>query len=127
MVKLLLIFLVAQFATQGTHYLALTKKMSGVRASSLVTLIFIGLTFFLPYEHLDILHAVCLGGSFVGMSDPQRLSVKQLGIASLVFAFFFHFCIHFFKGIGGALGFSAFISCVFIYFISHQYRKFRPS
>ncbi len=117
MVSFLLTHIVSQVATQATHQLALRPGFGPVRASSLFTLIFIGLTFTLPFAVIPTLHAACLGASFVGMTEPTRLSRKELAFASLIFAFIFQFLIIYLKGFGGALGLSAFVSCLVTYFI----------
>lgn len=108
---------ITQLATQATHALALRPEIGTVRASSLLTLIFIGITFNLPFDSVPSLQAAFLGASFVGMTQPHRLSRKELVVASLLFAFIFQFLIIYLKGYGGALGFSAFVSCLVTYFL----------
>ena len=119
-----LILLTAQMATQLTHYLAQKKTFGPVRASSFITLIFIGVTLPFNFEIKEILHSVCLGASFVGMSDPMRLTSRQLGLASIAFALFFYYFIHHFTGLGGALGFSAFVGCLTIWVGLSLFRRF---
>lgn len=123
--KIILVITIAQLATQATHYLILKKNFGTVRASSLVTMFFILLTLPLEFEIKNLLHAACLGASFVGMSDPKRLNVFQLAMASACFVFIFYFFIHLFKGLGGALGLSAFISCLLIYQFSQQMSRLK--
>ncbi len=126
---LILILIVSQVAAQLTHQLALTKHFGSVRASSFLTLVFIGLTSFFTYPIISILHAVFLGSSFVGMTDPTRLSKLQICLSSIIFSFMFNFLIGYLKGAGGVLGFSAFISCLIVHFIwwfgTKQKLKFR--
>lgn len=117
MVNFLITLLIAQAATQSTHALALRPNFGQVRASSLLTLIFIGLTFSLPFDSIPSLQAAFLGASFVGMTEPHRLSRKELMVASLIFGFIFQFLIIYLKGFGGALGLSAFVSCLVTYFL----------
>jgi len=117
MVNFFIILVISQIATQLTHTLAFEKNMGSVRASSLLTLFFIGLTYSLSFEIIPTLQAVFLGSSFIGMSDPIRLSRKQLFFASLIFCLIFQFLIFYFKGLGGTLGFSAFVSCLFTHVI----------
>lgn len=123
--RFILILLTAQMGTMCTHYLAQKKTFGPVRASSLVTLLFIIMTAPFEFAMKEVLHSVCLGASFVGMSDPQRLSYCQLGLASLTFALFFNYFIHHFSGLGGALGFSAFVGCLFIWILFALYRKMK--
>lgn len=115
MVNFLLILVVSQVATQATHALALKENFGSVRASSFLTLVFIGLTSSLSFPAIPALQAVFLGSSFVGMTDPKRLTRFQLFFASLIFCFIFQFLIFYLKGLGGALGLSAFISCLITY------------
>ncbi len=126
---LILILIVSQVAAQLTHQLALTKHFGSVRASSFLTLVFIGLTSFFTYPIISTLHAVFLGSSFVGMTDPTRLSKLQICLSSIIFSFMFNFLIGYLKGAGGVLGFSAFISCLIVHFIwwfgTKQKLKFR--
>jgi hypothetical protein len=112
MVIFLLYFSVALVATFGTHHLAQNNKIGSVRASSLLTLAFCLITYPISYELIPSLQAAFFGASFVGMASPTRLSKIQLFIASIVFSFIYVFLIHHLKGIGGALGFSAFVSCL---------------
>ncbi len=114
---LILILIVSQVAAQLTHALALTKHFGSVRASSFLTLLFIGLTSFLTNPIIATLHAVFLGSSFVGMTDPTRLSRLQIFLSSVIFSFIFYFLIAYLKGAGGVLGFSAFMSCLIVHFI----------
>lgn len=113
----LITLIVSQVATQLTHSLALTKHFGSVRASSFLTLVFIGLTSFIAHPMIPTLHAVFLGSSFIGMTDPERHSRLQLILSSFIFSIFFTFLIRYLSGAGGVLGFSAFISCLIVHFI----------
>lgn len=121
--KFIMVALVAQVSTHLTHYLIIKKKMGSIRASTLVTLLFIALSTPFNFEINPTLHAVCLGASFVGMTDPKRLSIWKLGLASVAFALLFSTMIQHLKGLGGALGTSAFISCLFIYVFSKKIKE----
>lgn len=112
MVTLFLNIFVSLVAVFGTHHLAQINKVGSVRASSLLTLAFCLMTYPISHEIIPSLQAAFFGASFVGMASPTRLSKVQLFIASLVFTFIYVFLIHHLKGIGGALGFSAFVSCL---------------
>lgn len=114
---LIMTLIVSQVAAQLTHALALTKHFGSVRASSFLTLLFIAMTSLLTNPLIPTLHAVFLGSSFVGMTDPKRLSRLQIGLSSIIFSFIFTFLIAYLKGPGGVLGFSAFISCLIVHFI----------
>lgn len=56
-----------------------------------------------------------LGATFVGMSEPNRLGLRSLTIASAIFAMLFYFILPFNPGFGGSLGLAAFSSCILIY------------
>lgn len=126
---LIIILIVSQVAAQLTHQLALTKHFGSVRASSFLTLLFIAMTSFFSFPIISTLHAVFLGSSFVGMTDPTRLSRLQICLSSIIFSFIFNFLMEYLKGAGGVLGFSAFISCLIVHFIwwfgTKQKLKFR--
>lgn len=112
MVIFLLYLSVAVVAAFGTHHLAQINKYGSVRSSSLLTLAFCLITYPISHEIIASLQAAFFGASFVGMALPTRLSKMQLFVASLTFSFIYVFLIHHLAGIGGALGFSAFVSCL---------------
>lgn len=118
--KFLMIALVAQVSTQLTHYLIVEKNFGSIRASTLVTLVFIAFTTPFNFEINPTLHAVCLGATFVGMTDPKRLSIWKLALASVAFSIVFSKLIQHLNGLGGALGTSAFVSCLLIYVFSKK-------
>lgn len=113
MVIKLVYFGIALVATYGTHFLSQNNKIGPIRASSLLTLVFCVTTYPIHHEIIPSLNALFFGASFVGMTSPKKLSKLQLSIACLIFCFIYIFLIHHLKGIGGALGFSAFVSCLF--------------
>lgn len=125
----LLTLVVSLIASQLTHALALNKHFGSVRASSFLTLIFIGATTLLPLPHNQAIQAVFLGSSFIGMTDPKRLTRVQICFASILFSLIFTFLVGYLKGPGGVLGFSAFMSCLSVHFIwrmiSHEKLRFR--
>lgn len=116
----IMIALVAQLSTQATHYLIVERKMESIRASTMVTLLFIVFSSPFKFDINPTLHAVCLGASFVGMTEPSRLNIWRLSLASMAFSIVFSTLIHHLDGLGGALGTSAFISCIFIYVFSKK-------
>ncbi len=126
MVDLLLMLLTSQLATLATHQLILWGKWDAIRVSAGLTVAFISLTYFLPYASLPDLHAIFLGSSFVGMSEPQRLSKVQLMFASLFFCLIFSFLRQHFGEYGGLLGLSAFSACILTYFIWSVGKKKAP-
>lgn len=118
MVELIIIMIISQISTQLTH------NYGTVRASAGLTLTFIALTFAFPFAIIPTLHAVFLGSSFIGMSDSNRLSRKQLAFASVTFCLIFSFIVEHLKGFGGTLGFSAFSACLVTYILTGVSKKF---
>jgi hypothetical protein len=114
---LILTLIISQVAAQTTHWLALTRHFGSVRASSFLTLVFIGIISFIHSPLIVSLPAVFLGSSFIGMTDPKRLNKVQIFLSSVIFSFIFTFLIKYLKGAGGVLGFSAFVSCLIVHFI----------
>ena len=110
--------IISQIGAHGTHLLVMKKDHGPVRISSFLTLFFIGLTTLIESPKIEALQAIFFGSSFIGMSDSARLTKTQLSMASLLFVLIFIFLIHHLKGIGGAIGFSAFVSCLVIYSLS---------
>jgi hypothetical protein len=127
--NLIYVIIISQVAAQATHALALTKYFGSVRASSFLTLIFIGLTSLFSFPEASLLQAAFLGSSFIGMTDPERLSRLQIFFASVIFSLIFYFLLHYLKGPGGILGFSAFVSCLLTHFVwqvaAHPRLRFR--
>lgn len=129
LMTLIITLIVSQVAAQLTHALALTKRFGSVRASSFLTLLFIAMTSAFSHPLIPVMQAVFLGSSFVGMTDPKRLSRLQIALSSVIFSFIFHFLILYMKGPGGVLGLSAFASCLIVHFIwrigTNQVLRFR--
>lgn len=95
------------------------KNVSAVRASSFVTLIIFGIVLTLSRGQLSdqlitIIGTATFGGSFVGMSSPQLFSNKQIVIGAVFFFLLMAFVLSQYPGLGGSLGFSAFLSCVLV-------------
>lgn len=82
-------------------------------ASILVTLTFIALLNILN-EYIDfdlnLFTNSLFGASFIGMSLLKKWSFKFLTLSSLIYTFFFLTLLSFFDGIGGTLGFFAFLA-----------------
>lgn len=115
MVTFFITLMISQISTQLTHLLAQKEKIGSVRASSMLTLIFIGLTYHMTHPLAPTLQAAFLGSSFVGMTDPKRLKAKHLFVSSFIFTLIFHFLLGYLKGFGGVLGLSAFLSSLVTY------------
>lgn len=114
MVKIFFIFLVSISSTVITHALAKRNSGGAIRASAFSTLIFLAITKIVPFQIEPSLIAAFFGASFVGMSDPQKLSYTELIFASIIFSILFIYVLPFNFGLGGALGAAAFTACSLI-------------
>ena len=113
-------FILAISSTLFTYQWAKSPKVSPTQSSAFVSLFLFLLLFFLnkivplPYEELC---ALSFGASFIGMSSPTKATPLQLVIAAIIFSMMFHYLSPRYWGIGGALGFSAFVSLLPIHII----------
>jgi hypothetical protein len=102
-----------------TAHLINYSRLTPIRASALVTVIIAGLmSLTLPQDLSSAYAGAVLGGSFVGMSEPSRLTQKGLLIAGILFSLCYYYLLPLNKGFGGILGFFAFISCLVTYRLS---------
>lgn len=98
-----------------THQLALIKNLSYVSSSIIVTLVSYPVILMLnnsSYENTFLL-SMCFGASFIGMTNEKFTSIYFFIICSFIYTQFFLFLSPLLKGIGGSLGFTAFISTLF--------------
>jgi hypothetical protein len=116
-VILLPIIFVSLMSTLATRWLILEQKFPPIRASAAFTLIFVLLLELFNFPTEATLSSAILGGSFVGMTEVRRLRKKSLLFASLFFSLCFYYVIPYNRGLGGALGCAAFLSCLFSYFL----------
>ncbi|WP_374000266.1 hypothetical protein [Bdellovibrio bacteriovorus] len=107
----------------ATFFLVHRARVSTVRASSGVSLIFSLLVSLLPVPFVGALQASFFGATFVGMTDSSRMGWKRVLLASLLFGLIFVFLVPLAKGIGGGLGAAAFVSSSAIYFVDRLVRK----
>lgn len=112
--KLLLIILVSLLASQITLYIVKKYQFNTIRVSSGLTLIFLLLMESVDSEISNTLCASFLGSTFLGMSNQEIFSERDLVFVSLIFSLIFYFVLPFNIGLGGALGTSAFVSCAII-------------
>ncbi|WP_374074581.1 hypothetical protein [Bdellovibrio bacteriovorus] len=106
----------ALFATHITYLLSHKTQMGAIRASALPTVLFAALSALIfPAALAALTQPVFFGGSFVGMSESARLCERKVLVSSAVFALIFYFFISYSRGLGGALGAAAFLSCLLVY------------
>lgn len=121
--KLPLILLVTVVGTQLTRWMIKEKELSPIRASTMLTLVFILMTYPFQFEDKIMLQSAFLGATFVGMSEVEKMSEKRLFFASIIYAQLFYFVLPYNVGLGGALGFAAFSSCLLVQFMAARVRK----
>lgn len=119
----LLITLTCLVASQATYMISHKTKLNSVKASSLTTLLFIGLTHFLAFPIVPQLQAAFFGGSFVGMSEVSRLSQRAVFFGGLIFSGVFSYLLSFEWKMGGTLGAAAFFSCLSVHLLRFIYRR----
>jgi small basic protein len=99
------------------------KRMNAIRASSLLTLLFVAATVPVPYFFVPKLQAAFFGATFVGMSEPSRLCEKRVLVAGFVFSLIFCALLQFKVGLGGTLGASAFVACLLVHFSTRRFPR----
>jgi hypothetical protein len=112
--NLVFIICIAILGSQLSRQLIVRTSLGTVRASAMISMSFIILTELYPFEGRDALRAAFLGSSFLGMSDSELFSTRDLFFAALIFAFLFHFVLPMNIRPGGSLGVAAFTSCLII-------------
>lgn len=97
----------------STFELSKFKNIGSIRSSCLTSLLFYGVLntgdFFTAYQQLTY-SSLFFGASFVGMCSSSKFGRKNIFLASVLFTYFFIELVPSIKFLGGALGFSAFLS-----------------
>jgi len=107
------------FSSLATFRLSRKFKNDSVFTSGGVTLAMILIcSLFVSDEVLIYLGKLIFGASFVGMSSKDHFSIKAILVASLFFYLVFIFIYPMTPYQAGALGFSAFMSCLLSKLIS---------
>ena len=105
--------LIASAVAWCTFYLVKRPKITPTRASSLLSLFIIAFLFalnkFLDID-LTLLSALVFGASFVGMCSHKIISDLEVVFGGIIFGLLFLYLVPRLEGVGGALGFSAFLS-----------------
>ena len=118
-----MILSIAVIATQFTRWIIKEKGLSPIRTSSMLTLAFVLATLPFQFEDKALLQSAFLGATFVGMSEAAKMSEKRLFFASVCYSLFFYFVLPYNVGLGGALGFAAFNSCLLVQFMAAKVRR----
>lgn len=115
--KFFLVLGLSVLSTQLTRWIIKEKELTPIRASTMLTLAFVLMTFPFEFEHKQLLQSAFLGATFVGMSDAGKMSEKRLFFASIFYSVIFCYILPYNIGLGGALGFAAFTSCLLVQFM----------
>ena len=105
------------------------RKLSPTRASALVSVFGFGLLFIISRIYsFDLNHFASLvfGASFVGMCSHKVITDLEVAVGALIFSVLFSLILPHTHGVGGALGFSAFVSILLIWMVSRflMFKKF---
>ena len=101
-------------------------RVSAIRASSGLTLLFAGLIWHFLGADFFTYSALFFGATFVGMTDSSRLGLKRVLLTSQLYVLVYSILSLFFAGLGGNLGASALISCCLVYEASRLIKKRFP-
>lgn len=110
--ELILIFVVSLISATLTQYLGAKFKNNFCRSSAMVSLAFFFVFYFLPLDS-NYYSKIAFGASFIGMSNLVYPYHIRILLSSLIFSLCFHILFKYYGQLGGALGFSAFISLFF--------------
>ena len=107
-----LILMATFLSAHSTHFFIKRKGWTSVRASAFCSVFFILMTGPLPFPEASLLQTAFLGASFIGMSHPDKFRFHELNGICFIFSLIFYFWTQTVNGIGGALGATAFTSCL---------------
>jgi len=105
-------FFISTFIPYLTSRLALNKYMNKIRASSLLTFIFVFSMHRLNFNHDLRLDALFLGSTFIGMSDSNIFKFKDYFFVGIIFFILFHLLYVSIVGPGGIIGFLVLTSII---------------
>lgn len=111
--------LIVILSTFVVYFLINQKKLSPVLASSLVTLIFV---FILRFYSMNKYESLVFCSSFLGMTSTSRVGYVGLFFSCVFLLGIIKLSATYFTGIGGALGFTAFVSVLFPFLIEKLYK-----
>lgn len=101
----------------ATFWLRHHAKLDSIRAATLTSLVFIGLTSPFHVAVIPKLQGAFYGSCFVGMSDASKLSERDILISALLFSALFCVVSQFPISLGGSLGAAAFIACILTHYL----------
>jgi hypothetical protein len=115
-------FTVSVIAALLTFELAKFEKVGVVRTSCIIGLLVYLLSILFGNNSFVL---VAFGASFVGMCSYDKFSRWHVLFASLVYSLLFKNLVPYLNGMGGALGFIAFLSVSSVFLLHHLYNQFR--
>ncbi len=126
----MIILLTSLLGSLMTYELSKVSWLGSIRSSCLLTLIFwldLNLLIYFDFSlSIDLYLAAFFGGTFIGMSSHLKFSRSDVVFASIIYSGLFVYFLPLVAGLGGALGFSAFISIGCIYLAKLIYSSLRP-
>jgi hypothetical protein len=118
--------LISLVAALLTFELGKLSFIGPIRASAgLTLLVHIDLALINSFTAIDVetFAAAFFGASFVGMASSERFNHLQIALAGFLFALLFTYILPWFAGIGGLLGFSAFLAVSVSYLLEKAYQR----
>lgn len=105
----LILIMITLVGSQLTHYLNHKYHWGAVRISGGLTLLFLFMSW--EFNLLENFAAAFLGSTFLGMSDKEIFSARDIFFGNWIYLCIFLFVLPFNIGLGGALGTAAFVTC----------------
>ncbi|HHT39872.1 MAG: hypothetical protein RBS76_01285 [Acholeplasmatales bacterium] len=118
-VEIYLVVIAAVIATLLTTVIQRTYNLSTVLVSAFISLVGAVFLFIPKFDYGVLIASAILGASFVGMTLKEHLHIFLVFAAALLFAFLFVFIP--FNGIGGRLGFTAFLSVMIVMGVKNSF------
>ncbi|OUR95301.1 hypothetical protein A9Q84_15795 [Halobacteriovorax marinus] len=113
-----------------THEFSKKRNIGAVRASAIYTLVTTAILYSIhsssPLAGLANYEGLIFGGAFVGTVCATKYNRIMITIGGLILALIFFFIRPHTYGYGGAIGTSAFVSCMSIYLLRALLLKSKP-
>lgn len=109
-----MIYFLSFLSSFSTFILRRKFKVDAIYASIFISLIGFFLCRTLFFLEVELYSSIVFGASFVGMTKLNNFSYFSLFLATMLYSSMFTVYMSWFSGLGGALGFSAFLSVLII-------------
>lgn len=110
-------YLISLLIALATFYTARINRVGAVRASAIIGILSFNILHVFGQDQFQLL---AFGATFVGMSSMVFFNSWHVISASILFCFFFEHLVPRLQGMGGALGFSAFLSISIVFLVSRR-------